>query len=401
MTVPAASFAEALLPNGLRDGLPPDADREAEAINTLMAVFAANAYQRVKPPLIEFETSLLAGTGQATADQTFRVMDPISQRMMGLRADMTPQVARIAATRLARMPRPLRLAYAGQVLRVRGSQLRPERQFAQAGIEVIGAGGVTATAEIILVTVEALGRLSLPRVTVDITCPPLVPALCRTLGLGAADTQALRRALEQKDLARVRDLAGDHAAPFLDLARAVGPLDRALAVLAPLSLPGAEAEAARRDLMALARQVQAEAPEVDVTLDPLEHRGFEYHSGCSFALFAPGARGELGRGGAYTSTLGERHAPCCGATLYLDSLLTVAPAAALSPRVLVPCDLSRDDRRRLQDDGWVTLSALDVPADDAEARRLGCDHVLGADGRPRAVALAAETAKAEAEAAGR
>ncbi len=91
----------ALLPAGLRDLLPPDAETEASAVEALMEVFAAHGYQRVKPPLLEFEDSLLAGSGAAVAEQTFRLMDPDSQRMMGLRADTTPQVARIATTRLA------------------------------------------------------------------------------------------------------------------------------------------------------------------------------------------------------------------------------------------------------------------------------------------------------------
>src|ERR1700709_1806000 len=96
----------ALLPAGLRDLLPPDAETEASAVEALMTVFAAHGYQRVKPPLLEFEDSLLAGSGAAVAEQTFRLMDPNSQRMMGLRADTTPQVARIATTRLANAPRP-------------------------------------------------------------------------------------------------------------------------------------------------------------------------------------------------------------------------------------------------------------------------------------------------------
>ena len=86
----------ALLPAGLRDLLPPEAETEAAAVEALMEVFAAHGYERVKPPLLEFEDSLLAGSGAAVADQTFRLMDPDSQRMMGLRADTTPQVARIA-----------------------------------------------------------------------------------------------------------------------------------------------------------------------------------------------------------------------------------------------------------------------------------------------------------------
>src|SRR6201995_4273025 len=106
----------ALLPAGLRDLLPPDAETEASAVESLMGVFAAHGYQRVKPPLLEFEDTLLAGSGAAVGTQTFRLMDPDTRRMMGVRADMTPQVARIAATRLAHLPRPLRLSYAGQAL---------------------------------------------------------------------------------------------------------------------------------------------------------------------------------------------------------------------------------------------------------------------------------------------
>ena len=121
-----------LLPAGLRDLLPPEAETEAAAVQALMDAFAAHGYQRVKPPLLEFEDSLLAGSGAAMADQTFRLMDPDTRRMMGLRADITPQVARIATTRLGHVARPLRLSYAGPCLRAQGSQIAPDRQFAQA-----------------------------------------------------------------------------------------------------------------------------------------------------------------------------------------------------------------------------------------------------------------------------
>src|SRR5690349_12993362 len=149
----------ALLPAGLRDLLPPDAEAEASAVQALMETFAAHGYQRVKPPLLEFEDSLLAGSGAAVAEQTFRLMDPDSQRMMGLRADTTPQVARIATTRLANAPRPLRLSYAGQCLRVRGGQLAPDRQAGQAGVELIGCDSPAADAEVVMVGWEALASL--------------------------------------------------------------------------------------------------------------------------------------------------------------------------------------------------------------------------------------------------
>src|SRR5271154_3705690 len=113
----------ALLPAGLCDVLPPEAELEARSVEAIMDCFAAHGYQRVTPPLLEFEDSLFAGSGAATAEQTFRLMDPDSQRMMGLRADTTPQIGRLATSRLANAPRPLRLAYSGPVLLVRGTQM--------------------------------------------------------------------------------------------------------------------------------------------------------------------------------------------------------------------------------------------------------------------------------------
>src|ERR1700749_4187503 len=179
----------ALLPAGLRDLLPPEAEMEAASVEALMEVFASHGYQRVKPPLLEFEDSLLAGSGAAVAEQTFRLMDPVSQRMMGLRADTTPQVARIATTRLVHAPRPLRLSYAGQCLRVHGSQLAPDRQVGQAGIELIGPDNPAADAEMVLLAAEALAAVGLTRVSFDLTVPPLAPALLDEAGItGAART---------------------------------------------------------------------------------------------------------------------------------------------------------------------------------------------------------------------
>src|SRR6266852_6697254 len=158
----------ALLPLGLRDLLPPDAAAEALVVGRMMAVLESHGYQRVKPPLVEFEDSLLSGPGAAMAKRSFRLMDPVSQRMLAVRADMTLQVARIAATRLSRQARPLRLSYAGQVLRVKGSNLRPERQVGQAGVELIGSDSARADAEVILLAAEALSALDVRHLSIDL-----------------------------------------------------------------------------------------------------------------------------------------------------------------------------------------------------------------------------------------
>ena len=180
------SAETALLPAGLQDVLPPEAAHEAATVERLMGNFAGHGYERVKPPLVEFEDSLLSGPGAAMAKRSFRLMDPVSQRMLAVRADMTLQVARIAATRLSRQARPLRLSYAGQVLRVKGSNLRPERQVGQAGVELIGSDSARADAEVILLAAGALSALDVRHLSIDLNLALLVSSTAAGRGLDRA-----------------------------------------------------------------------------------------------------------------------------------------------------------------------------------------------------------------------
>ncbi len=363
----------ALLPAGLRDLLPPDAETEASAVEALMTVFAAHGYQRVKPPLMEFEDSLLAGSGVAVADQTFRLMDPASQRMMGLRADTTPQVARIAMTRLGSAPRPLRLSYAGQCLRVRGNQLAPDRQVAQAGVELIGHDSPEADAETVVVAAEALAAVGLTRVSFDLTLPMLVPSLLDDAGLTGPNRVALARALDRKDAAAVARHGGALAPALTELLLSAGPADRALASLAEARLPNLSGALAERVAETVAA-IRAVAPALRLTLDPVEFRGFRYETGVSVAVYAPGRHEELGRGGRYVCGDSE---PATGLTLYPDAILRVAPQRQARPRVFIPLGVDREVAAGLRADGFATVAALTPTTDDtAEANRLGCSHIL-------------------------
>jgi len=363
----------ALLPAGLRDLLPPDAETEAMAVESLMEVFAAHGYQRVKPPLLEFEASLLAGSGAAVAEQTFRLMDPVSQRMMGLRADTTPQVARIATTRLAQTARPLRLSYAGQCLRVRGTQLAPDRQIAQAGIELIGCDNPAADAEIVLVGAEALAAVGVVRVSFDLTLPTLVPILLDDAGFDGERRAALGRALDRKDSASVERHGGALAATLADLLLASGPADRALHALDAAPLPTLARELADR-LTAAVAAIRARAPTLRLTVDPVEFRGMRYETGVSVTIYAPGRHEELGRGGRYMCGEAE---PATGLTLYADAVLRAAPPQPARPRLYVPLGADQDDAGRMRRLGYATIAALAPEADPVgEAHRLGCSHIL-------------------------
>src|SRR5436309_4515775 len=275
----------ALLPTGIHDLLPPEAEAEADAVSRLMATLAAHGYERVKPPLVEFEETLFSGAGAAMATATGRMRDPASHRMIGVRADMTPQIARIAGTRLGDAPRPLRLSYAGQVPRATGSEIRPERQIGQVGAELIGAAGPVADVEAIAVAGEALAAIGVPELSVDITLPTLVPAVAEAYGIAGERAAALRAALDRKDTAAVEAVAGEAGGLFGSLLAGAGPAAVTLAALDRLELP-ARARAERIRLGTVLDRLSAAAPGLRAPVRPVQYRGFVVPTGISFTLFA-------------------------------------------------------------------------------------------------------------------
>ena len=365
----------ALLPAGLRDVLPLDAAHEAAVTEALLAQFSSHGYDRVKPPLVEFETSLFAGPGAAMSDSTFRLMDPVSQKMMGVRADMTVQIARIAATRLKQEPRPLRLCYAGEVLRVSANQLSPERQLVQVGAELLGGDSVAADAEPVLLAVEALRSVGVTGLSVDLTVPCVIPDLLADSDLPVDTLHGLRMAVDRKHTAEVHRLAGNLAPVLTRLMDTAGTWQNALDELSGIMLPEATRAAIDR-VAAIAKSVADIEPDLAMTIDPVENRGFEYYTGFGFSLFARGVRGELGRGGRYQVDGGDGLGST-GFTLYMETVLRALPEPTLPERLYLPFGVAVDHVRMLREQGWVTIAALDKDPDPGlEAARLGCTHIL-------------------------
>ena len=370
-----------LLPAGLGDLLPPDAAREAGAIGIAIERFAAFGYERVKPPLVEFEESLLGGPGAALAPQTFRLMDPVSQRMMGVRPDMTVQVARIAVTRLKHEPRPLRLSYGGNVIRVRGTALKPERQFAQVGSELIGVDSADADAEAVLLAVDALRAIGVADLTVDLNLPTLVAAVAAGLKLSAETLRRVRRALDRKDEGGIAKALGDSkkaADMLVGLLRAAGPAESGIARLTALKLPAvAAAEAAR--LAEVVTLVRAADEDLPMTLDPVEYRGLEYQTGVSFSVFGLKGREELARGGRYSAGYPEDGVsePATGFTLYMDAVLSASDTAPERPRLFLPPGTPWSEAAPWQAKGYAVVRGVTASAEPRiEAKRLRCSHAL-------------------------
>lgn len=362
----------ALLPSGFYDLLPPDAAFEAALTQQVMAQCEGFGYLRVRPPLLEFEDSLLANAGTEVRRQTFRVMDPLSQKLMGIRADMTMQIGRIAVTRLKEMPAPLRLSYTGTTLHTRADTLAPDRQITQAGAELIGSDTPEADVEVILLAASCLKALGVSQLSIDVNVPSLAPLLLQDLGVERTEQEAILQALTNKDLTALSRLNPPLGDVLADLVRSMGPAKEVLPKLQALDLPPA-CSALRERLSTVIEKLLPLLPEVEVTLDVTENRGFDYyHTGISFALFAKGSDHEIGRGGRYKVAFDQK-TPATGFTLYIGDLLTLLQPPLAKTRLYLPLDTPYSMDAPLREKGYATVRGLQNCNDvAAEAARLEC-----------------------------
>jgi len=321
-----------LLPEGIEEVLPPEAWRLECARRELLDLFTRWGYALIMPPLIEYLESLLTGAGTDLDLQTFKVTDLMSGRMMGVRADMTPQAARIDAHPLRRNA-PTRLCYLGTVLHTRSDGFGSSRSPLQVGAELFGHAGIESDVEILLLLLESLALLEIPDVHVNLGHVGIFRGLARDAGLNAAQEGELFEALQRKAEAEIDDM----------LARSVrdaGPRER-LAALAGLNggwdvlygarevLDGAGPEVIRalENLRAIADRLQQRAGDVQIDFDLAELRGYRYQTGMVFALFVPGCGQEIARGGRYDA-IGEvfgRARPATGFSTDLKTLMDLSP----------------------------------------------------------------------------
>lgn len=368
-----------LLPEGLSDRLPPQAEASARLTRSVLDSVATHGYERVMPPLAEFEETLAHRLKSARAQDLMRVIDPVSQRSLALRPDMTAQVGRIAATRLAAAPRPLRLSYAGPVIRLRAGQLRPERERWQVGAELIGIDSVAAAVEIVGVTIEALRAAGVTGITIDFTLPDLIDALAAgPLPLEPEMIEAVRTELDAKDAGALAAL-GPQAAAYLPLVEAAGPFHAAMDRLEAWSAAhGGALDERLKGLRAIAKPIDWD---IRLTLDPTERHGFEYQSWFGFSVFADDFIGEIGRGGSYAIMRADgSEEAAMGFSLYPDPLVDAGFGMVEPRRLFLPLGHDAARAAALRGEGWQSVAAL---SDSDDGAALRCTHWL--DGQePRA-----------------
>ncbi|WP_022955035.1 ATP phosphoribosyltransferase regulatory subunit [Perlucidibaca piscinae] len=326
-----------LLPDGVADVLPAEAARLESLRRRLLDLFSSWGYDLVFPPLMEFLESLLTGSGRDLAEQTFTITDQLSGRLMGVRADMTPQVARLDAHCLP-VAGAARYCYAGTLMQTRPAGLSSSRCPVQIGAELYGHAGVESDIEIIRLMLDGLALAGARDIHLDLGHVGIFRALAVQAGLDAGREAALQDILVRKSLPEWADaMTGLEAQTLLTalptLCGDLAVLERTLQADAPAAV-----QSALRDLQSVAAALRQSHPQVTLYIDLSELRGYHYHTGLVFAAYVPGQPAEVAKGGRYDH-VGEafgRARPATGFSADLKQWLAFDAKPALRPAILAP-----------------------------------------------------------------
>jgi ATP phosphoribosyltransferase regulatory subunit len=378
-----------LLPEGIEEVLPPAAWRLECARRELLDMFASWGYELVIPPFIEYLESLLTGTGNDLDLQTFKLTDQLTGRMMGVRADITPQAARIDAHPLKREA-PSRLCYVGTVLRTRSDGFGASRSPLQVGAELFGHGGIESDIEILCLVLETLSLLAIEDVHVDLGHVGIFRGLAEEAGLDARQESDLFDALQRKatsEIGELLDASGADEAQRRRLAALVdlnGGHQVLVAAREQLAGAGPAVMSALDNLCAIADAMQTRAGGASLYFDLAELRAYNYQTGMSFAVFVPGRGQEIARGGRYDD-IGRvfgRARPATGFSTDLKTLMDLSQRdfGARADAILAPAGDAPEllaAIRELRSRGERVITSL--PGQQGDTADMGCDRQLVED----------------------
>ena len=299
-----------LLPEGIEELLPPEAERVEMLRRTLLDLYQRWGYELVMTPFIEYLDSLLTGTGSDLELHTFKLTDQLSGRMMGVRADITPQVARIDAHKLRRET-PTRLCYMGSVLRTRAMHFGGTRNPLQVGAELFGHDGVASDVEVLQLMLETVRVAGVNQLHVDLGHVGVYRGLAKQAGLEHRQEMALFEALQRKAIPEIEALIagfginGAHAAMLNALAHLSGDEEVLQHARVQLAQASPEVHEALDYLQQFAELAQRRVPELSIHYDLAELRAYHYQTGIVFAAFTAGSGTEIARASTHNRAFGS------------------------------------------------------------------------------------------------
>lgn len=367
------------LPDGVEEVLPAQAAAVERLRRRLLDLYRSWGYQLVIPPLMEFTESLLIGLGSDIDLLTFKMTDQLSGRTLGIRADMTPQVARIDAHSLAQEG-VSRLCYAGSTLHTQPKSLMASRSPIQLGAELYGDDSLAADVEVIALMLETLTVAGLETLSLDLGHTGVYEAVLASAGLSGDIEKQVFDALQRKSIPDLEIVLGgveeDTAATLIALSRMHGGEQVLTSAREFFASKAPNAVAAIDDLLAVAADIRRRLPDLDIYFDLAELEGYHYHTGIVFAAYVPGHGQALANGGRYNN-VGEvfgRARPATGFATDLKALMGLLPEQELTvDAISVPAD---DDlellakSKALRASGEVVINSLSSEIDPRCNRQL-------------------------------
>ncbi len=370
-----------VLPDHIADVLPSEARHIEELRRELLDAARSYGYELVMPPLLEYIDSLLTGTGEALDLQTFKLVDQLSGRTMGLRADTTPQVARIDAHLLNRAGLT-RLCYCGPVLHTHPSKPHATREPMQFGAEVFGHAGIEADIEVQLLAIACLLKAGLTDLTLDLGDARIVRALMSGVDTTTQDLVQIHAALAAKDADSLRLLCADFPQSVRDSLVALLGLygdEKVLELGQKLPMSPPYGHIALSELKQIADAVKAVYPQIKLSFDLADPRGYAYYSGARFAIYTPGAVDALLRGGRYdeVGAVFGRNRPAAGFSVDLKELVACVPVRERRAAIRAPWGQAlvlRTAIAQLRENGETVVCVL--PGHENEVQEFDCDRAL-------------------------
>ncbi len=361
-----------LLPEGFRDSLPELATKENKVNSTFIKLMQKNGFLLVKPPLLEFESSLFFLLDDKEESNSFRVLDPISQKMMGIRSDITVQIARISCGSLIELPRPLKVCYSGEVLRVKNNSLNLSRQATQIGSEIIGINQHQCENEIISLMIESLKLLRIKKFFINFTMPTLISAIVKDFKLSKSDLEFVRDRFNNKNSEGLEKISKQLKNISEALIDSVGDAALNLKKLRKIKLTK-NIKLEIQSFIKITSRIIKDFPNLEILIDPLEIDESNYHTGIAFKVFSENLK-ELFSGGNYKVS----NENCIGFSGFTESLLLESfLTKSLIKKILIPKSIDIELKKNLQQKGFVTFQAikkLNKKQIKAEAIKQECNY---------------------------
>ena len=363
-----------LLPEGFRDSLPDMAGKEYLISSSFLNLMKKNGYLLINPPLLEFERSLFFLTPEKDNIDSFRLLDPVSQKMMGIRPDITLQVARLACGSLNESPRPLRLCYSGEILKAYNNGLNLSRQITQIGSEIIGIGDNFCEKELIDLIIEILKKLKIKKFFINFTMPTLIQSLSKDFNLTRDELDFVKEKYQNKNHKGIEKISKNLEEISKELLSIVGLVEANIKKLKKINFPKLT-QIEINNFVKVIDKIRKKFPNLNLYMDPLEIDGSDYHTGLAFKVFSENLK-ELFTGGNY-KVFKEN---CIGFSGYVENLVKESLLRVDNmKKIFVNEDLSDNLKKNLQKKGFIVIKAikkLNINQIKRNVRIHGCEFYI-------------------------